>query len=97
MPETVAPFAGAVIEVDSAAPFCTVTVRLAVAIGQGTLLSEVTADAVARLVSDSALRRRIIAHGYDTARAHTLQAQAALMMRDVSAHLGLALRQSPAA
>ena len=32
MPETVAPFAGAVIAADSAAPFCTVTVRLAVAV-----------------------------------------------------------------
>jgi glycosyltransferase involved in cell wall biosynthesis len=54
------------------------------------------AGAVARLVLDGALRRRMIAQGYDTARAHTLQAQAALMMRDVSARLGLALRQSPA-
>jgi glycosyltransferase involved in cell wall biosynthesis len=54
------------------------------------------ADAVARLVRDGALRRRLISHGYDTARAHTLEAQAARMMRDVSAQLGLALRQSPA-
>jgi glycosyltransferase involved in cell wall biosynthesis len=54
------------------------------------------ADGVARLVRDGALRRRLISHGYDTARAHTLEAQAARMMRDVSAQLGLALRQSPA-
>lgn len=54
------------------------------------------ADAVGRLVRDGALRRRIIAQGYDTARAHTLETQATRMMRDVSARLGLALRQSPA-
>ncbi len=38
------------------------------------------------------LRRRLIADGYETARAHTLQAQAARMMQDVSARLGLTLR-----
>jgi glycosyltransferase involved in cell wall biosynthesis len=58
--------------------------------------ADTVAGAVTRLVRDGALRRRIITHGYDTARAHTLEAQAALMMRDVSARLGLALRQSPA-
>jgi len=52
------------------------------------------ADAVTRLVRDGALRRRLISHGYDTARAHTLEAQAARMMRDVSARLGLSLRLS---
>jgi glycosyltransferase involved in cell wall biosynthesis len=52
------------------------------------------ADAVTRLVRDGALRRRLISHGYDTARAHTLEAQAAQMMRDVSARLGLSLRLS---
>jgi glycosyltransferase involved in cell wall biosynthesis len=57
---------------------------------------EAVADAVTRLVRDGAFRRRMIAHGYQTAGAHTLQAQAALMMRDVAAHLGLALRRSPA-
>jgi glycosyltransferase involved in cell wall biosynthesis len=50
------------------------------------------ADAVMRIVGDGRLRRRLIAGGYATARAHTLQAQAALMMRDVSARLGLTLR-----
>lgn len=53
-------------------------------------------DAVIRIVRDAALRRRLIARGYDTARAHTLQAQAARMMRDVSGRLGVSLRQSPA-
>jgi glycosyltransferase involved in cell wall biosynthesis len=57
--------------------------------------ADAVAGAVARLVRDGALRRQMIAHGYETARAHTLQAQAALMMRDVSARLGLALRHSP--
>jgi glycosyltransferase involved in cell wall biosynthesis len=50
------------------------------------------ADAVMSIVGDGRLRRRLIADGYATARAHTLQAQAALMMRDVSARLGLTLR-----
>jgi glycosyltransferase involved in cell wall biosynthesis len=50
------------------------------------------ADAVMSIVSDGRLRRRLIADGYATARAHTLQAQAALMMRDVSIRLGLTLR-----
>ena len=49
------------------------------------------ADAVGRVVRDGALRRRIISRGYDTARVHTLEAQAACMMCDVSARLGLAL------
>ena len=52
------------------------------------------ADAVARLVRDGPLRRQLISHGYDTARVHTLEAQAARMMRDVSARLGLSLRLS---
>ena len=36
----------------------------------------------------AALRRRLIANGYETARAHTLEAQAARMMRDVSVAAG---------
>ena len=51
------------------------------------------ADAVARIVRVGALRRRLIAGGYETARGYTLQAQAARMMRDVSARLSLTLRQ----
>ena len=45
-----------------------------------------------RIVRDAGLRRRLIADGYATARAHTLQAQAARMMQDVSARLSLTLR-----
>jgi glycosyltransferase involved in cell wall biosynthesis len=51
------------------------------------------ADAIARLVTDAPLRRRAIARGYETARAHTLEAQAARMMQDVSSRLGVMLRQ----
>ena len=51
------------------------------------------ADAVMRLVRDASLRRRLIAAGYATARLHTLQAQAASMMREVSMRLGLTLRE----
>jgi glycosyltransferase involved in cell wall biosynthesis len=50
------------------------------------------ADAVMRIVRDGGLRRRLIAGGYATARANTLQAQAARMMQDVSARLGVTLR-----
>jgi glycosyltransferase involved in cell wall biosynthesis len=51
------------------------------------------ADAVQRIVKDGSLRRRLIDAGYATARAHTLQAQAAGMMQDVSRRLGLTLRE----
>jgi glycosyltransferase involved in cell wall biosynthesis len=51
------------------------------------------ADAVIRIWGDGSLRRRLIAAGYATARAHTLQAQAAAMMQDVSQQLGLTLRE----
>jgi glycosyltransferase involved in cell wall biosynthesis len=51
------------------------------------------ADAVARLLADGHLRRRLIENGYETARAHTLEAQAARMMHDVSARLGVTLRR----
>jgi glycosyltransferase involved in cell wall biosynthesis len=54
------------------------------------------AEAVARIVADPGLRRRIIANGYETARAHTLEGQAGTMMQTVSAGLGLTLRR-PAA
>jgi glycosyltransferase involved in cell wall biosynthesis len=68
----------------------------------GLLVDEPSADqvacAIARVVDDGALRRRLIAGGYDTARAFTLEAQAARMMRDVAARLGVTLRQpAPAA
>jgi glycosyltransferase involved in cell wall biosynthesis len=48
--------------------------------------------ALVRLLSDGTLRRRLIAAGYETARAHTLQTQAARMMEDVSRRLGVTLR-----
>jgi hypothetical protein len=51
------------------------------------------ADAIARLVGDAALRRRVIARGYETARAHTLGMQAGRMMQDVAGRLGVMLRQ----
>jgi glycosyltransferase involved in cell wall biosynthesis len=54
------------------------------------------ADAIARLIDDGALRRSLIANGYRTARAHTLDAQAAWMMTAVASELGVPLRQ-PAA
>jgi len=50
------------------------------------------AAAITRLIVDGPLRRRIIAYGYETARAHTLEAQAVSMMQEVSAKLGLTLR-----
>src|SRR5262249_27751525 len=63
----------------------------------GLLVADPSADAVAaaivRLVRDGALRRRLIQHGYESARAHTLQAQARQMMDAVSSRLGLTLRQ----
>ena len=63
----------------------------------GLLVDEPTAPAIAgalaRLVADRALRQTVIAGGYETARAHTLDAQAASMMRDVSSRLGVTLRQ----
>ena len=45
------------------------------------------AAAVQRLLDDAVLRRRLIAGGYQTARAHTLERQAAAMMRTVSDRL----------
>ncbi len=51
------------------------------------------ADAVARLLADASLRQRLIASGYETARAHTLEAQADGMMREVATRLGVTLRR----
>ena len=48
-------------------------------------------SAVLRLAADPALRRRLIEGGYATARAHTLERQAAEMMRVTGAELPLAL------
>jgi glycosyltransferase involved in cell wall biosynthesis len=67
----------------------------------GLLVDEPTpasiADALARLLSDPGLRRRLIANGYETARAHTLEGQAARMMCEVSSRLHVTLRQPAAA
>jgi glycosyltransferase involved in cell wall biosynthesis len=51
------------------------------------------AAAVNRLMSDGALRRKLIQGGYDTARAHTVDAQAAEMMAEVARRLGVELRR----
>jgi glycosyltransferase involved in cell wall biosynthesis len=62
----------------------------------GLLVDEATADnvtqAIARVVSDGPLRRRLIANAYETARGRTLEAQAAKMMAVVSRELGVKLR-----
>ena len=55
------------------------------------------ADAAARLIADAGLRQRIITRGYETARAHTLEQQAASMAAIVAARTGVALRQPAAA
>ena len=51
------------------------------------------ADAVQELLSDASLRSALIARGYDTVRAHTLEAQARSMMTVVSRELGVQLRE----
>ena len=66
----------------------------------GLLVDRPSADAVAgamvRVVRDPALRQRLIANGYATARGCTLETQAARMMETVSSGLHVELRQ-PAA
>lgn len=52
--------------------------------------------AVLRVIREPALRQRLIAGGYATAKAHTLEQQAAVMMDVVAAELNLSLRK-PAA
>ena len=42
-----------------------------------------------RLIQSPDLRRRLIESGYETARAHTLERQAAEMMRVVTTELGI--------
>jgi len=51
------------------------------------------ADALTTIVKDGALRRRVIANGYETARGFTLEAQAARMLAEVSARLRVTLKQ----
>jgi glycosyltransferase involved in cell wall biosynthesis len=66
----------------------------------GLLIDESTPDAVAtaigRLAADPALRRGLIREGYETARAFTLEAQAARMMEVVSSRMGVTLRPAEA-
>src|SRR5262245_34711828 len=57
------------------------------------LSADAIAGAIARIVDDASLRRTLIANGYATARAHTLEAQAARMAATVSSELHVALRQ----
>ena len=51
------------------------------------------AEAAVLLLADAGLRQRLIRNGYDTARAHTLEQQAAAMMKIVAGATGAALRQ----
>ena len=55
--------------------------------------ADAVADAIARIIGDPALRRRLIANGYETARRFTLEAQAARMLSEVSARLRVTLKQ----
>jgi phosphatidyl-myo-inositol dimannoside synthase len=50
------------------------------------------ANAIESIIADGALRRRLIAGGYETARAHTLEGQARSMMAVVTSELGVRLR-----
>jgi len=67
----------------------------------GLLVDEPTSDALAaamlRIVDDDPLRRSLIANGYATARAYTLEAQAAKMMAAVERELHVTLRRPVAA
>ena len=67
----------------------------------GLLVDEPTgpavAEALARVITDAPLRRRLIARGQETARGLTLEAQAARMMDAVSRRLHVTLRQPAAA
>lgn len=54
-------------------------------------------DALRSLITTPSLRQRLIAGGYATARAHTLERQAASLMQTVSREYGLTLRQTGAA
>jgi glycogen(starch) synthase len=58
---------------------------------------DAVADAIARVIEDAPLRRRLIANGYETARGFTLEAQAARMLSEVSSRLRLSLKQPAAA
>jgi glycosyltransferase involved in cell wall biosynthesis len=53
------------------------------------------AEAVRTVIESPALRQRLIRGGYETARAHTLDVQAASMMAVVSRELGVTLARAP--
>jgi glycosyltransferase involved in cell wall biosynthesis len=59
--------------------------------------AEEVAGAVRRVIGDAALRQRLIQGGYETARACTLENQAARMMEVVSSRLGVPLAPGVAA
>ncbi|MBY0493469.1 MAG: glycosyltransferase family 4 protein [Cyanobacteria bacterium] len=54
-------------------------------------------DAVRSLITTASLRQRLIQGGYATARAHTLERQAAELMQTVAAECGVQLRRPDAA
>ena len=58
--------------------------------------TEAVAAALARLITDPALRQQLIKNGYATARAHTLEQQADSLMQIVSRECGLRLRHHAA-
>ena len=58
---------------------------------------EALAAAVRSLITTPSLRQRLIQGGYATARAHTLERQAAALMQTVAAECGLQLRRPDAA
>ena len=55
--------------------------------------ADAVTGAILRVVDDPALRMRLIANGYETARGFTLEAQAARMLAEVSARLPITLKQ----
>ena len=65
----------------------------------GILLDEASAQSIANavrlIVETPAVRQRLIRQGYETARAHTLERQAAAMLTVVARELALPLRQEP--
>ena len=83
---------GLLVEKDNSVSSASSTFAKAPVDRSAALASESASESVARLINDSALRRRIISGGYQTARAHTLERQAAEMMAAVRSPLALSLR-----
>jgi glycosyltransferase involved in cell wall biosynthesis len=54
--------------------------------------AETIADAIGRVITDVALRRRLIANGYESARGFTVDAQAARLLSELATQLKLELR-----